>query len=216
MTPRRQAEGTRRRSSAPGRLMRRAAEWRLLSLLLERPRAGWREEVRALQSEVRSVRLRAAAQAALQATEGEYLGMVGPGGAVSVREVAYCGHEDPGHVLAELAAFYEAFAFRPRAEDPTDHVAVEVGFVGYLLLKEAFARAAGDRSGAEASADARQQFIGRHLARLAGALAQRLAAAGASYLLAPARLLAARVPNVAPAPGLGDPGTALTCGGCAV
>jgi len=171
-----------------------AAEWRLIGLLLERPRSGWHEEVAALVREVHDVALPEAAAAARDAAEGKYLRLLGPGGVVSPREVTYQPFADPGHVLAELATVYDAFAFRPRVEEPIDHVAVEVAFVGYLLLKEAFVDACGDEAAAAVTAAARSTFVEAHLAALAVPFAQRLQAVGPSYLLPIAQLLAARVP----------------------
>lgn len=55
--------------------------------------------------------------------------MLGPGGLASPREVAYRGMGDPGQILSDILAFHEAFAFRPEAEEPPDHVAVEAGFL---------------------------------------------------------------------------------------
>jgi hypothetical protein len=173
-----------------------AAEWRLLGLLLERPRAGWHDEVARLGREVGGIAIRDAVAAAGGAGEGEYLALLGPGGLVSPREVAYRGLQDPGRVLADLAAVYQAFAFGPRAEDPMDHIAVEVAFVGYLFLKEGFALATGDTEAAETTAAARRAFVREHLSMTAAPLADRLAARGSSS--APARaaaLVAARVPH---------------------
>ncbi|MFI5397921.1 MAG: molecular chaperone TorD family protein [Candidatus Binatia bacterium] len=189
-----------------------AAEWRLLGLLFERPHATWREEVAALAREVGDTEIRAAAEAARDATEGDHLALLGPGGAVSPREVTYCSFADPGRVLADLAAFYEAFGFHPCAEDPIDHVAVETGFVGYLLLKEEFARAHGDRGAAEATVAARHHFLETHLALLAGPFAERLGACGPSYVACAAGLLAARVPKTRPAAP--EPDTPGGCGAC--
>jgi hypothetical protein len=174
-------------------LISAAAEWRLIALLLERPRAGWHGEVAALGREVRDPALCAAAQAAHDAGEGEYLRLVGPGGHVSPREVSYRSFEDPGRILADLAATYAAFAFQPRAEEPLDHLAVEAGFVGYLLLKEAFAVARGDGEAVQTTAAARHAFLEAHL-DAARPFAARLTAAGGSYLATSARVLAERVP----------------------
>jgi TorA maturation chaperone TorD len=189
---------SRRNAAAPahGRNARiaAAAEWRLIGLLLERPRADWHEEIAALGGEVRDMRLRAAARAAQDATEGAYLRVLGPGGQASPREVAYRPFEDPGQILAGLSAIYGAFAFQPRTEEPLDHIAVEAGFVGYLLLKEAFAQARGDAEAAATTAAARRAFVETHLAPMTGPFAQRLETAGQSYLAETARLLAARVP----------------------
>jgi len=171
-----------------------AAEWRLIGLLLERPRSGWHQESAALVREVHDVALRDAAAVARDATEGEYLRLLGPGGVVSPREVTYQPFADPGHLLAELATAYDAFAFRPCVEEPLDHLAVEVAFVGYLLLKEAFADARGDGNATAVTTAARRAFVEAHLAALAVPFAQRLQAAGPSYLLPCAQLLAARMP----------------------
>ena len=191
-----------------------AAEWRLLGLLLERPRAGWHEEVAQLGCEAGEAAMREVAETAGDAREGEYLALLGPGGAVSPREVAYRGLEDPGRVLADLATAYQAFAFRPRAEDPIDHIAVEVAFVAYLFLKEGFALASGDVEAAETTAAARGAFVTEHVATIAAPLAERLAAAGPSRLARAAALVAARVPHreaPALAPDLPD-----GCGMCPV
>jgi len=183
-----------RRTGSDERCIAEAAAWRLLGLLLERPRAGWHAEVAALALEVADPDLRAAAQAAQMATEGEYLHLVGPGGVASPRAVAYAGYQDPGRVLAEIAEFYKAFAFQPRAEDPIDHVAVAAGFVGYLALKEAFAEASGNNVAAKTTAEARQRFVETYLVMIAHPFAERVALAGPSYLMEVAQALAARVP----------------------
>jgi nitrate reductase assembly molybdenum cofactor insertion protein NarJ len=171
-----------------------AAEWRLIGLVLERPRPRWHDEVAHLSREVHDRALREAATAAEDATEGEYLRLFGPGGMVSPREVTYQPFADPGHLLAQLATAYEAFAFRPHVEEPIDHVAVEVAFVSYLLLKETFARARNDADAAAITAGARHRFMETHLAAFASTLAERLESAGPSYLLPVARMLTARLP----------------------
>ena len=157
--------------------------------------------------------LRTAAQAARHASEGEYLYLVGPGGIVSPREVSYRSFEDPGRILADLAATYAAFAFQPRAEESHDHLAVEAGFVGYLLLKEAFAVTRGDADAASTTAAARQGFLEAHLTA-ARPFAERLTAAGDSHLAAAARVLAERVPEHLARWAGGDGVTDLTCGAC--
>jgi len=172
--------------TAPGirRLLRESAAWRLQGLLLERPRSGWLQEVESLAAEVEEQELRAAASAARAADEGEYLAALGPGGAASPREVAYRPMEDPSRLLSELSAWYDAFAFRPRAEDPPDHVAVEAGFVGYLFLKEAMARAAGDGEAAGTTATARERFLSQRLRPFIEELSTRLGPAEGPLALA--------------------------------
>jgi hypothetical protein len=187
------------RKKTDASLIAEAAEWRLIGLLLERPRQGWHDEVVRLGKELPDPTLRAAVAAAHSATEGAYLHLLGPGGAASPREVTYQPFADPGRLLAELATIYDAFVFRPCVEDPIDHVGVEVAFVGYLLLKEAFALAQGNGEAAATTAVARRGFIESHLAALVAPFAQRLEAAGPSYLLPTVQLLAARVPARQPA-----------------
>jgi hypothetical protein len=188
-----------------------AARWHLLGVLFERPRAR-RTDLRALAGEVPDPALRAAAELVGAGTEGTYLAALGPGGTCSPREVAYCGLRDPGWVLADVARYYQAFGYLPRAEDPLDHVAVEVGFVAYLQLKAALARERGDEEAAAVTTAAREAFVREHLATMAAPLARRLGAAGASHLAAAADLLAARV-----GPGVEDAGADSEdddCGGC--
>jgi TorA maturation chaperone TorD len=203
------------RTKAYTTLIAEAAEWRLIGLLLERPRCGWHDEVAALAREAGNDALRAAAMAARAATEGDYLRLLGHGGAVSPREVTYQPFADPGQMLAALATVYEAFAFRPRVEEPIDHIAVELAFVSYLLLKEGFARARGDREAAATTAAARRAFMEGHLAVFARTFAQRLEAVGPSYLLGCSQLLAARLPACSslqlPASPLAD---SEGCGAC--
>lgn len=198
-----------------------SAEWRLLGLLFERPRAGWHAEVAALGREIAAEDLRRAAGAASAASEGEYLAFLGPGGAVSPREVAYRGVEDPARVLADIGAFHSAFAFHPASEDPIDHIALAAGFAGYLSLKVAYAEYEGAAAAADTTAAARETFIASHLSAFAAEMARRLEAVlgGESehYLLAAARALVARVPVAAAAIPIlsadeGDDADDMSCG----
>ncbi len=166
-----------------------ALDWRLIGLLLERPRSGWIEEAEALAAETGHEDLRHAVKAARGATEGTYLSLFAEGGFVSPRETTWRHREDPGQILADIAGFYEAFAFRPRAEDPFDHVAVEAGFIGYLCLKEAEALARGDEENAEITAGARRSFIDDHLGHFAEQWAERVSATGVPHLCAAAQAL---------------------------
>ena len=206
---------TRRRHEGSIAMLRHAAEWRLLGLLFERPRQGWHEEVAALAGEVEDSALRQAARHRLaEATEGEYLAALGPGGIASPREAGHAGLRDPGWILAELARFYEAFGYRPRREDPVDHAAVEAGFVAYLWLKEAYARERGDEDAAATTRAARERFLSEHLAELAQPMAAKLSTAEAN-LAEVANLLAARVPpprRLGPASAHEDP--IPQCGAC--
>jgi nitrate reductase assembly molybdenum cofactor insertion protein NarJ len=157
-----------------GELIGQAAAWRLASLLLERPRLGWHDEIEKLSREVIDQELSSCARDSEDGTEEAYHRLFGPGGAVSPREVSYCGFEDPGHVMAELASFYDAFSFQPRREEPIDHISVEAGFVGYLFLKETYAWIEGNWQGAAITREARERFIKEHVARCAGGMYKRM------------------------------------------
>jgi len=174
--------------------LREAAAWRLLSVLLERPRSGWEEEARSLAGEIADPVLKAAAAAAAgSANEGEYLRCLGPGGAASPREVAY-RLDDPGRILSEIANLYQLFSYRPRSEDTLDHVAVESGFLGFLHLKKAFAIASGNEEGSAIAASAMGAFASDHLRHAADPIARRLELArGPQYLLLAMRCLRDRV-----------------------
>ncbi len=161
-------------ASATEALVAQAAAWRLASLLLERPRPQWRNEIAELASEVSDQKLRLSVAETEQATEELYHRLFGPGGTISPREVSYCGMEDPGQVMAHLASFYQAFSFTPRREESIDHISVEAGFVGYLFLKEAYAQLQGDTESGEITQDARERFIKQHLDRCAEGLISRL------------------------------------------
>jgi nitrate reductase assembly molybdenum cofactor insertion protein NarJ len=190
----------------------RAAEFRLIGILFERPTAGRREEAEALAREARDPALREAAAALRDADEAAYVGLLGPGGPVSPREVAYRPMADPGWILADASAQYRAFGYAPDAEDPADHVAVETGFLAYLHLKEAYLLARG--LDAAVAVEARERFLGEHLAPLAAGLAARLEPSGAPAMLALARLLHARTGAAPPAAAPDDGDEEFGCGGC--
>lgn len=174
-------------------LLREAAVWRVAGLLLERPREGFADDLEALAAECGDPGLAVGVTEARDADEGAYLAVLGPGGPVSPREAAYGGWEDPARILSSLRAYYDAFSFAPRAEDPPDHAAVEWGFVGYMFMKEAFLRDNGETDAAETVAAARRDFLEKHVRRFAAPLERRLAAIDApGHLRAAARAAAAR------------------------
>lgn len=201
-------------------LLADAACWRMLSLLLECPRAGWRQKVASLLPEVGGPRLALAARAALgDVSEGAYHRALGPGGAVSPREVAHAPLALPGILLGDVAAYYDAFLFRPASEEPPDHVSVEAGFLGYLRVKEAYALASGDGDNAATVRRAADAFAAGHLAQQAEPIARGLAAAGApDYLVRSAEALAARLgpPPLPTRRSTPDPDDADAAFGCGV
>ena len=157
----------------------------------------------ALAKEVHEPALATAAQAWCDnAREGDYLHLLGPGGLVPARAVAYRAFADPGWLLADIARYHEAFGFHAPAEEPLDHIATLAEFVSYLLLKEAYARDCGHAEAAAVTRSATEQFVAEHLAPIAGRLAERLDACGATEWSAAAHLLAAKVPPPPPAAGI--------------
>ncbi len=169
-----------------------AAALRLLGITFERPRPGWLDEIRRLAEELRDPIV---VELARGADEGTYHALLGPGGAVSPREVAYRSFEDPGRILAELAALHQAFGYAPRfSEEPIDHLAVEIDFLAYLRMKEAFALANEDAAASELTRQARERFVSEHLGPLTRGFVSRLGDGGPAYLLHAARRLLAQVP----------------------
>lgn len=152
-----------------------AAEWRLLAMLLSRPRPGWREELEALAREAGADgALAAAVAAAGDAGEGAYHALLGAGGVASPREAAHAGFLDPGRILADLAARYAAFGFSPAGEEPDDHLSIECDFVAYLFLKEAYARTRGEGEAADVTREARGRFLADHVAVAGHGFARKL------------------------------------------
>ncbi len=175
-------------------LLRQAAEWRLMSLLFECPTGRWRDDVAALARDVDDPLLGSAAAHALdEASEGLYHSTFGPGGPAPPREVTYVTAIQLGSLLSELAACYDAFAYRPATREAPDHVSVEAGFIGYLLLKQAYAVMRGNEEQASVTAEAATTFIRGHLATVAEPLAATLGASDLEYLAEAARALATRV-----------------------
>lgn len=176
------------------RLLREAGEWRLLSLLFDCPRGDWFEQVRELSRKVDSELLQRAASAAeSEANEGLFHSTFGPGGPAPGREVSYRGWVQPGYMLAEIADFYRAFAYKPATTEVPDHVSVEAGFIAYLKLKEAYAVECGDPEHAAITADAAREFIDDHVSKYAEKLSRHLAASGVEYLDLAGKELFARV-----------------------
>ena len=179
--------------------LKRAAEWRLIGLLFERPREGWAEEVASVAGEVTDETLREAAAATGEATEGIYHTLLGPGGPAPPREVSYNDSLLPGAILGRLTAYYAAFAFAPEREEAPDHVAVQANFMGYLALKEGIALADGDPDKAAVAAEAAAGFRDEHLRTIAEPLAFALEQSGMDYLDGAAKALLART-GPAPVP----------------
>lgn len=175
-------------------LLEEAAEWRLIGLLFECPTGDWKVQVSNLALEIADPDLRRAAKfAQIEASEGLYHSVFGPGGPAPGREVSYRDWVQPGYLLSELAAFYAAFSYRPSLAETPDHIAVEIGFVSYLKLKEAFARERGEIESAVVTADAVDSFIEEHLSKTAEPIAKILAGSDIKYLVLASESLFKRV-----------------------
>jgi nitrate reductase assembly molybdenum cofactor insertion protein NarJ len=200
-------------------LIEESVAWRMFSLAFERPRNGWREHVASIASDVADPDVRGVAELAKeQASEELFLDLFGPGGSISPREVAYRGLADPGHLLAALETIYGAFAYAPKSEECPDHVSVEAGFVGFLKLKQAFARIAGDAEAESIAKDAEAMFVADHLAPVAAGLCSRLDGDDAFYVARAARLMRERIGDV-PVPEIVEPADddEMGCaGGCPI
>lgn len=164
-------------------LLTEAAEWRMISLLLDCPSAEWREEVAALGVEVKDRKLKQAAKAAQkEGTEGLFHSVFGPGGPAPGREVSYRGWVQPGYMMSELNSFYDAFSYKPVTNEVPDHIAVETGFIAYLKLKELFAVENEETENAEVTSNASKTFINEHLSKYVEKISKLLAASGVKYL----------------------------------
>ncbi len=187
--------------------LRLASEWRLLGALFARPTASWRRELTAAREECSNADLRQAAGAALeQAAEGVYHSIFGPGGPAAPREASYRTTLQLGYLLAELEAYYGAFAYEPDSHEPIDHVAAEIDFVAFLRLKEALARANGRLDEADIVRSAVEAFLAEHLSAIAEPLCKSLQHSGFAYLEQASQLLLQRVgpPRATAGPALAD------------
>lgn len=179
-------------------LLAEAAEWRLYGLLFEYPDAAWTSNVEALMASLADPDLRdLAANALRDASEGLHIALFGPAGTVPPREVTYRGGVQFGYLIAELAAFYDAFGYTPQAQEAPDHLAIELGFVSYLKLKHAHALANGEDAQAEVTGAACEEFVREHIAWQAEPVLKRLEDFAPDYLVeAGKRILA----HAGPAP----------------
>ena len=155
-------------------ILNNAAEWRLIALLLERPRLHTVPQIGCIAKEIPAADLKEIVELALNATEECYLQYFGPGGLLSPREVAYIGWGDPGKMMSEIGLLYESFSFAPRSEDPSDHIAVEANFISYLYIKEAYALLNEEEEKVDTAKAVRQKFIEEHFGVLLYGLTRKL------------------------------------------
>ncbi len=205
--------------SPPTDLLRQAAQWHLIGLLLQCPSERWSDRLTALALEVDDPKLQAAVEAAVrEATPESYHSAFGPGGPAAPREVSHRDAVIPGAFLSDLCGFYEAFAYDPPTEETPDHVSTEAGFVGYLRLKQAYAHSRGDDEQAEITDAAAKRFIEEHLTLLAHRFAKTVTTSEIEYLTLTAEALRDRVgpepiaPVDAALPILDDDDSTWSCG----
>lgn len=72
-----------------------------------------------------------------------------------------------GPVLSDILGFYTAFGLKTseRLKELPDHIAVELEFMSWLILKEGYARARGWKDRLELTLAAEGKFLGDHLGR---------------------------------------------------
>lgn len=163
--------------------LRRAASYRYLSLLFVPPTEETAEELVSLADAVDPALVEDAAELGRKtkrSLQGLYHKVLGASGQVPDVE---CGYDDNtaggrGPLLADVAGFYKAFAFEAPAGQTQDHVASELGFLGWLAMKEAYARHEGDEEHRLITAEARARFVKDHLGRWAIPFLERLAQVG--------------------------------------
>ncbi|MBK8150907.1 MAG: molecular chaperone TorD family protein [Acidobacteria bacterium] len=171
-----------------------AAEWRLISLLFECPVGDWQAQVTGLAAEIADPQLKSAAEFAVkEASEGLYHSIFGPGGPAPAREVTYRSWVQPGYLLSELNAFYDAFGYQREMRETPDHIAVETGFMAYLKMKEAFAQVTDNAENADVTASAARTFNREHLAKMTEQIAKSLSFSGIEYLALASSSLLKRV-----------------------
>jgi TorA maturation chaperone TorD len=163
--------------------LERAACWRFGSLLFQEPAAARTAELQALVPVLPAARrVDAAALAGEQGVRSErYYSVLGPGGCPAA-ESAYdrAAMANRGPLIAEVSAFYDAFAYPPRLTTDLvpDHVAVELDFLGFLALKIAFALHEGRGEDREIAETAFFEFQKNHPGYWMDALRDRLSADG--------------------------------------
>jgi hypothetical protein len=157
-------------SSDIAEALERAQRYRRLALMFQPPRPGGDADLVQLAPE-------------LQRDEGEYHLLLGPSGVCPASESEFELGAEP--LRADVAAFYRAFNYEhPEVREVPDHVAVELGFLAWLAMKEAYARYRGQGEEAEICREAARRFQLEHLGRWVGRFLGRLHAAAGGGLYA--------------------------------
>jgi TorA maturation chaperone TorD len=166
-------------------LLASGAGWHLLSLLLRCPSDTSPASIDALLPELSFGLQSEAAKIAKYVKdpdrENAYHRLLGSAGGISPYESDYYGYgkegmREKGAVLGDVAAFYRAFGFDPSNEllEAPDHIAVELAFLAFLKLKEAYALMSGDHEARQICCKAEADFLDDHLLGWAPQLLDRL------------------------------------------
>jgi TorA maturation chaperone TorD len=129
--------------------------------------------------------------------EAVYHRLLGSGGPVSPYGSDYQGSgeegvREKGVILGDVAGFYKAFEFDHSSEvlEVPDHIAVELAFISYLKLKEAYALMNDDESAYRICREAEDEFLNEHLLGWVPQFVERITGHGAhEYYDMAARLL---------------------------
>lgn len=78
--------------------------------------------------------------------------------------------------LADINAFYKAFGLKvgEQTKEKLDHISIELEFLGYLTIKELYARKEGDKEKYEICIKAKKSFMEDHFYQWATKFAQNL------------------------------------------
>lgn len=161
----------------------RAASYRFLALLLSTPSDATRAELGSLAGEVERTLAEDApklGEVCGPSLQGLYHRLLGASGQVPDVECAYDDNTAGGRgpLIADVAGFYRAFAYPQSGPNTADHVAVELDFLGWLSMKQAYARHSGASEQLDVTSAARAKFIRDHLGRWVIPFLERLAQAG--------------------------------------
>jgi hypothetical protein len=171
--------------------MEAAAHWRLLGQVFSYPGSGWAGRIELLIECLREERYAELARAALRGSSPElWMRLFGPAGPVRTRAVAWLGGIQPGYLLAELSAFYEAFGFEPPAGCAPDQLPALLDFAAWLELKLAYACVQRDGERVEVTQRALKTFLERFVAPLAWPVYRQLEGCGYGLFEEAARLAA--------------------------
>jgi TorA maturation chaperone TorD len=117
--------------------------------------------------------------AEMQRAHAHWIGHT-PRAAAMPYETEWCGA--PGdllqfHQISDISAFYKAYGLELAAQcdERADHLSVELAFLHFLCIKEAYARERGMADLAQVCHETQRKFLAEHLARWVPAFCRRLA-----------------------------------------